>query len=242
MIEIIPHNYDPVNNYYDAMNSEKWQITRKEVIKRDGCKCRFCGSTACLQVHHIRYQNCYGQTDYYDKSNLITLCAPCHEIVSEAVKAAKDTHLEVPAFLIRPGQDPDDQLVNSVKHSAYLAEANLVADTLFKIWKRTINSDCKVIKMRSLAVMKPIGEVIISTIESQAGTTPMGHGVAFVERTIKRITGYLAKAYNHYASRGMRDDEFMRWFDLKYDQLVKVKKNAERVLKDPNFFGDDPDG
>lgn len=52
-----------------------WMTLREEVIKRDGRKCRVCGSTEHLQVDHIRPVSKGGQTV---RSNLWTLCAYHH--------------------------------------------------------------------------------------------------------------------------------------------------------------------
>ena len=47
-----------MNDYYAAVNSQKWfDEVRPAVLERDHNRCRFCGCTENLQVHHIRYQN-----------------------------------------------------------------------------------------------------------------------------------------------------------------------------------------
>jgi hypothetical protein len=48
--------------------------SRKIVIKRDGNKCRKCGSSIAIEVHHI-----LGYTEN-DPINLVTLCSLCHNI------------------------------------------------------------------------------------------------------------------------------------------------------------------
>lgn len=62
-----------------------WMTLRNEVIKRDGGKCRICGSTSNLQVDHIRQVSKGGQTV---RSNLWTLCAH-HHAMRPGHKAAK---------------------------------------------------------------------------------------------------------------------------------------------------------
>lgn len=48
------------------------------VRERDGHRCRVCGSTHELHVHHIRYRS---QGVDHSPSNLVTLCRVCHEKV-----------------------------------------------------------------------------------------------------------------------------------------------------------------
>ena len=52
--------------------------TRQGVYESDGWKCRFCNGTYLLHLHHIKYRSEGGT---HDLSNLITLCATCHETV-----------------------------------------------------------------------------------------------------------------------------------------------------------------
>ncbi len=69
--------------YYDDLNDERWNRKREKILKRDGYKCRWCGSIDDLQVHH-KYYNKYPDGsrvrawDYPDDA-LIVLCRDCHE-------------------------------------------------------------------------------------------------------------------------------------------------------------------
>lgn len=51
---------------------------RRRVLARDGHRCRRCGRTARLQVHHIVWRRYGGPTTF---RNLLTLCAHCHALV-----------------------------------------------------------------------------------------------------------------------------------------------------------------
>lgn len=57
-----------------------YQKFRQIVLERDGYKCRICGATENLHVHHIKPYSEYedGRTD---PDNGITLCAKCHRKV-----------------------------------------------------------------------------------------------------------------------------------------------------------------
>ncbi len=50
---------------------------RKEVLKRDKYACYICGSKENLVMHHIKEM---GKGGSNDKTNLITLCVPCHYV------------------------------------------------------------------------------------------------------------------------------------------------------------------
>lgn len=231
------------DDYYSAVNSPKWfDEIRPAVIRRDGNKCRICGCTENLQVHHIRYQNDRGENDYFNIRYLVTLCRKCHQIVSDAVKEAKDIKIEVPAFLVKPGINPAWQIENSMKHAAYLAEADLLAETCFRIWKRTLDDDCGIVNLRNLDVLKPIGEIVRDSIEYQAGTTVMGYGAAYIERTITKITNYIAEGYNHYMNEGHTESDIQKFFKLSPAQMIKVRRNAERLRKKGASCNTEADG
>ena len=61
------------NSHY--INGEEWQRVKKQRLEYDGYKCKNCGSTKNLQVHHKEY-TFEGKEDA--KLNLITLCNDCH--------------------------------------------------------------------------------------------------------------------------------------------------------------------
>jgi 5-methylcytosine-specific restriction endonuclease McrA len=53
-----------------------WQNARAAARKRDGERCRQCGSIDKLEVHHIKPLAEGGAE--FDLSNLMTLCQQCH--------------------------------------------------------------------------------------------------------------------------------------------------------------------
>jgi 5-methylcytosine-specific restriction endonuclease McrA len=54
---------------------EEYAALRRLVLERDGWRCQACGSSADLQVHHLRSRGRLGD-DMLD--NLIALCTRCH--------------------------------------------------------------------------------------------------------------------------------------------------------------------
>jgi 5-methylcytosine-specific restriction endonuclease McrA len=48
----------------------------RQVMERDNWRCQICGSRQNLQVHHRQLRSQQGPDE---DSNLITLCADCHE-------------------------------------------------------------------------------------------------------------------------------------------------------------------
>jgi len=52
----------------------------KSILRRDGYKCRSCGSRSALHVHHIQFRSQQGPDASW---NLITLCSACHSGVHE---------------------------------------------------------------------------------------------------------------------------------------------------------------
>ena len=72
--------------YQDVyLKSEEWKSLRKEVIIKDGFRCRLCGvrpkggggKMKRFQVHHVQYRNLH-DVEYGD---LKTLCPACHAAV-----------------------------------------------------------------------------------------------------------------------------------------------------------------
>jgi 5-methylcytosine-specific restriction endonuclease McrA len=57
------------------LNSDSYRKLRIDVLERDGWRCQNCGTSECLQVHHIRSRSALGDDA---AENLITLCADCH--------------------------------------------------------------------------------------------------------------------------------------------------------------------
>ena len=58
------------------LDPESYDQLRKQVLRRDGWRCQVCGSRQNLHVHHQQLRSQQGDDD---DSNLITLCAACHE-------------------------------------------------------------------------------------------------------------------------------------------------------------------
>ena len=64
-------------NYDEYLASDVWKKKRKEIIDRDGGRCRLCNSDKILHVHHRAYPKIYGEEPNEDLS---TLCRKCHYI------------------------------------------------------------------------------------------------------------------------------------------------------------------
>ena len=58
------------------LDPEPYDQLRKQILRRDDWKCQVCGSRQNLQIHHKQLRSQQGDDD---DSNLITLCAACHE-------------------------------------------------------------------------------------------------------------------------------------------------------------------
>jgi len=66
-------------NYKDYLQSEHWQNKRKEVISKQGNRCRICNSNKNLNIHHRTYRQ-YGKSILGHELNLflLPLCRDCH--------------------------------------------------------------------------------------------------------------------------------------------------------------------
>ena len=67
------------DNIYDTPRYKRW---RAKVFKRDRHICRLCGKSKCyIEAHHIKRKAVYPHLTYRT-NNGITLCGPCHELVT----------------------------------------------------------------------------------------------------------------------------------------------------------------
>ncbi|OYU56713.1 MAG: HNH endonuclease [Chitinophagaceae bacterium BSSC1] len=72
-------------SYLEKLQTTCWKEKRALILMRDANKCRNCGSSNNLQVHHRQYHinKITGQKSdpwNYNNKYLITLCNSCHEI------------------------------------------------------------------------------------------------------------------------------------------------------------------
>ena len=58
------------------LKSDAWQLKRNYILARDGKRCRLCGATDRLQVHHL--PGAYKRAGFEKASDLVTLCKTCH--------------------------------------------------------------------------------------------------------------------------------------------------------------------
>lgn len=67
---------DPKMAYQDYLQTEHWQQTRRGALRRAGYSCQVCSEKAKLHVHHRTYARLGHELD----TDLIVLCAECHEL------------------------------------------------------------------------------------------------------------------------------------------------------------------
>jgi 5-methylcytosine-specific restriction enzyme A len=61
-----------------ARGRHAWRVARTAARQRDGQRCRQCGSSKALAVHHVTPISEGGER--YGLDNLVTLCRSCHEV------------------------------------------------------------------------------------------------------------------------------------------------------------------
>jgi hypothetical protein len=71
-----------------ALSKYAWQRLRARALQRDGNRCRHCGSTAKLSVHHLVRPQDGGRDEL---SNLATLCDRCHRLTHKAMRRQRIT-------------------------------------------------------------------------------------------------------------------------------------------------------
>jgi 5-methylcytosine-specific restriction endonuclease McrA len=63
------------------LEEESYRELRKQILRRDGWRCQFCGTMSNLEVHHKAFRSMSGEDT---EQNLITLCQACHICVHES--------------------------------------------------------------------------------------------------------------------------------------------------------------
>ena len=79
----------PTDNSWWAMYnaylaSPEWAAKRKHVLKRDKHRCRFCGDTERLEVHHPPHA--YRDLGNENPDDLITICRRCHDPLTRELR------------------------------------------------------------------------------------------------------------------------------------------------------------
>lgn len=210
--------------YDGKIRSVEWGDVREEVILRDGSRCKICGCPHDLQVHHINYN------DFLDKNELVTLCRPCHEIITGAVNKVRGmvVRVQLPRiFQAERWRDEEMRIIREMDKALYDKYRDLIVEAILDLWKRSLNDGCNV-NLKQLEAMQRAGDIIMGSVEGQTGLQGFGE-VHYVMEARDRITEYTASAYDHYASEGMSDSEFARIFRISPDKMWKVKRNAEKI-------------
>jgi 5-methylcytosine-specific restriction endonuclease McrA len=69
--------YKTKKEYHKELKDKRWLKKRDKILKLDNYKCRHCGSSNNLTVHHKTYIN-NRKAWQYPNELLITLCKSCH--------------------------------------------------------------------------------------------------------------------------------------------------------------------
>lgn len=77
------------DNNGDRLRTSEWEQVRKEVMKRDGFKCRKCGETGSLAVHHIIP---FRKSRDDSPENLMTVCGSCHTTLENTYRKLGPTN------------------------------------------------------------------------------------------------------------------------------------------------------
>lgn len=68
--------------YESYLQSKAWEKARQTVFELDGGKCQVCNTRQATQCHHLHYSGLGSE----DAADLIAVCVPCHERITEDMK------------------------------------------------------------------------------------------------------------------------------------------------------------
>jgi hypothetical protein len=86
-------------NYDEYLNSPEWKALREKIKRRDGGRCRLCGGSDDLHVHHRSYEH-FGNEH---PSDLTTLCRWCHELYTAGSRTPKPRRWDREPKSVRAG-------------------------------------------------------------------------------------------------------------------------------------------
>lgn len=85
-------------NFFDLhsayLRSPKWQAKRQAVLRRDGYVCQACLKNPAKQAHHLTYKH-WGHEPLFE---LIAVCVPCHEALTDLDRSIRDGNKCQPAI------------------------------------------------------------------------------------------------------------------------------------------------
>lgn len=80
--------------YADYLKLPEWQSKRKEILKRDHYRCRYCLLTEGLHVHHLWYDPDKFRLPWdYHNEILITACYKCHREIHDGTFLTEESHI-----------------------------------------------------------------------------------------------------------------------------------------------------
>ena len=62
----------------ERLKGDTYREFAQEILRRDGYRCRYCGSMKGLTIHHLTKRSQLGGDT---PGNTLTLCVPCHDLV-----------------------------------------------------------------------------------------------------------------------------------------------------------------
>lgn len=63
-------------DYHKYLDSEKWNVLRRKVLKAAGYRCQMCNAATRLQIHHRTYE----RLGFEKLADLLALCDDCHDL------------------------------------------------------------------------------------------------------------------------------------------------------------------
>lgn len=206
--------------YRDFLASAEWQETRALIIDMDGGRCRICGSTEDLAVHHFSYNE-----DWLKCTNLITVCRRCHEILTRAVEEARGLRYSLVDF---KNTSTVDAAAQRLLMAIRAKNGEFMAKTLFELYKGSLKQGGTPINILDLQTTRQIAEIVASTLNGQVYHCISFLDCNYVMRLHKLVNEYRAQACRHYLEEGFSPAEIQRFLGLNDAQMAKVMRNARK--------------
>lgn len=199
--------------YQQFLGTQEWEDFSEQIKARDGHKCKICGCTGNLVVHHVTYWG-NGQRAWLDSNVVITLCRKCHHIVHECIWEARESNtVIIPETAYNIKWKSAEDILRSINYQINKTRrkdlGELISKYCVKLWERSLEADAASESIKTNSHVDFIGQILWYSIIGQAnGVVPSDIAdPSWIAQTMGAITELEIQKFFDWMSQGIPDIE-----------------------------------